>query len=111
MSNANTLKALRKIALRPAIEDGTVVRFKVTYGEDAYARAAEEGVRGTPIGGRSYSYTATLLSGWWYTTAQVRSTLDDGSTILNKMSQTQFAGVLASPQVSDIQVAVTWESL
>lgn len=111
MSNPNTLKALRKIALRPAIEEGTVVRFKVTYGEEAYARAIEEGMRGTPIGGRSYSYTATLLAGWWYTTAQVRSALDDGSAILNKMSQTQFGQVLASPQVSDIQVAITWESL
>jgi len=108
---AASLRALRKIALRPQVEEGTVVRFKVTFGEDAYARAIEEGMRGAPINGRTYSYTATLIAGSWYTTAQVLSTLDDGTALRTKMSQAQFANVLQSPQVSEIQVAVTWESL
>lgn len=111
MSNPNTLKALRKIALRPAIEDGTVVRFKVTYGQDVYARSEIEGARGTDVSGRTYSFTATLLGAFWYTTAQVLNALDDGSAVRNKMTQTQFADVLRSPQVTDIQVATAWESL
>lgn len=104
--SAVSLRALRQIALRPRVEDGTVVRFKVTYGGDTYVGTAL-----IPERVRTYSFVAVLLGDSWYSTAQVNNTLDDGVTIRAKMSQSVFAAVLQSTQVADIQVATTWEAL
>ena len=94
----SSIEALREIALRPAVDEGTVVRFKVSYGVRSSA-------------GRAYNFIAVLLGGYWYSTAQVVSSLDDGSAVRPRMSQSAFANVLRSSKVSDIQVATEWENL
>lgn len=108
--NATSIEALREVALRPKIEEGTTVRFKVTYSSDAWI-TDEMRARSAHVGGRTYTFVAILLGGAWYTTAQVTNTLEEGVSIRPKMSQASFANVLRDPRVSDIQVVTAWEAL
>ena len=93
--SAASIKALREIAMRPKVEEGTTVRFRVRYQASF----------------REYSYVAILLGGFWYTTAQSESLLEEGAMIAPKMSQFAFSRVLSSLEVVATEVATAWETL
>lgn len=97
-----TIKTLKKAANRPKIAEGTVVTFKVTFGEDP--------MRDLP--GQTYSYAAFFVNNFWYLTSQREtSALDDGAVIRPRLNQNGFTAVLASSQVHDIKVATEWETI
>lgn len=108
--SAATLKALRKIRNTAQIEEGTVLRFKVTFAEDAYIRD-EERAMSARVGGQVYTYTAIYLHGLWYTSARISSELSDGSRLTPQMNQIGIEAVLRSPQVGDVEVATAWETV
>lgn len=96
MSNEASIKALRKAVKKPAIEEGTVVRFQVTF----------------PGALHDYRYSAVYIDGMWYTSAQMRnSELPDGATIHPRLNQHGMEAVLRSSAVHSVEVATAWESL
>lgn len=100
--SAQAIKALRKVVNRPKIEPGTVVRFTVTFGADLLME----------VPGETYQYAAMFVNNFWYLTSQREvSPLDDGSVIRPRLNQHGFEQVLASPQVSGVEVASDWTAL